>query len=405
MPCRRSCQRAGPAAVLGLPPFSPPLDMKSVRIGIVGLGNMGSSHAACIQAGRVRRLRLTAVADLHPERAARLAGVRAFASASELIASGDVDAVLVATPHYDHVPVGIEALRAGLHVLMEKPIAVHRADAERLLAAHTSRRQVFAAMLNQRTDPFYRKIRQLVRSGGLGEIRRVNWTVTDWFRPAAYYASGGWRATWAGEGGGVLLNQAVHNLDLLQWIFGPPVRVRAHCHFGRYHRIEVEDDVTAYLEFAQGATGVFITSTGEAPGTNRVEIAGERGRLVYEADRIALRRNRVPMSTFSRQSRASFARPATTDVEIRVRGHGGQHREILRNFTAAILDGAPLIAPAAEGLPSVELANAMLMSAWTGRTVELPLDGRRYARLLAGRIAGAPAEAKASARRAAAGGS
>jgi predicted dehydrogenase len=184
----------------------------------------------------------------------------------------------------------------------------------------------------------------------------------------------------------VLLNQCPHNLDLLQWIFGLPVRVRAFCRCGRYHDIEVEDDVTAYLEFANGATGVFITSTGEAPGTNRLEITAEGGRVVYEDGQIRCLRNTVPMSEFSRSSPEAFARPETVPDVITASGHGGQHLEILQNFTEAILEGKPLIAPAAEGIHSVELANAMLLSGWLGQTVELPIDGARYENLLQERI-------------------
>jgi len=373
--------------------------MKKVRLGIVGIGNMGTSHATSVLAGKVPRLELTAVADRDPARRARVPGVAGFATLSEMIGSGLIDAVLISTPHYDHTTLGIEALRAGLHVMVEKPISVHKADADRLLAAHTKRRQVFGAMFNQRTDPHYRKIRQLIGDGKLGEVRRVNWVITNWFRTEAYYGSGGWRATWAGEGGGVLLNQCPHNLDLLQWMFGRPQRVRAFCHFGKYHAIEVEDDVTAYLEFPNGATGVFIASTGEAPGTNRLEVAGEYGKLVYENDRITFTRNTVPMSEFSRKAKDGFASPKTRDVAMPALNHGGQHNEILRNFTDAILDGVPLLAPAAEGIHSVELANAMLYSAWTGRTVELPLDGKRYERALQRKIADSKFKKKLGANR------
>jgi predicted dehydrogenase len=368
--------------------------MTSVRIGIIGLGNMGASHAASIQAGKVPRLGLTAVTDVDGTRAARVSGVKAFASADELIASGSVDAVLIATPHYSHTTIGINALKAGLHVMVEKPVSVHKADAERLLAAHTHPRQVFAAMFNQRTDHYYLKLRQLIQSGELGKLRRVNWIITNWFRTEKYYASGGWRATWAGEGGGVLLNQCPHNLDLFQWLFGMPARVRAFCGWGRYHPIEVEDDVTAYLEFPDGATAVFITSTGEAPGTNRLEITAERGKIVYENDRILFLRNETPMSEFSRTSPLAFAAPETWTVEIPAKDHGGQHNEILKNFTDAILDGVPLISPAAEGIHSVELANAMLMSAWTDQTIALPLDGKQYERLLKAKIAGSKVKKK-----------
>jgi len=356
--------------------------MNKVRLGIVGLGNMGAMHAHSIRAGNISRLELAAVCDGNAAKLSPFADLPGFTAADALIASGVVDAVLIATPHYSHTTIGIAALAAGLHVLIEKPLSVHKADCERLIAAHQDKRQVFAAMFNQRTDPTFRKIRTLLQEGGLGEIRRINWVITNWFRTGAYYASGGWRATWAGEGGGVLLNQSPHNLDLLQWMFGLPVRVRAFCHFGRYHDIEVEDDVTAYLEFANGATGVFITSTGEAPGTNRLEITAESGRVVYEHDELHVTRNAVPMSEFSRTSAQAFAQPDNLDTCMPASDHGGQHNEVLQNFADAILEGRPLIAPAVEGIRSVELANAMLLSTWLDRTMEMPIDGTRFARLL-----------------------
>lgn len=363
--------------------------MSKVRIGIVGIGNMGFSHAKQVLAGKISRLELTAVADMDPAKLNRVPQVKGFASADEMMASGMIDAILIATPHYDHTTIGIKALKAGLHVIVEKPISVHRADCERLIAAYKGRekKQVFAAMFNQRTDRYYQKIRELIQSGELGEIRRVNWIITNWFRTHAYYASGGWRATWAGEGGGVLLNQCPHNLDLFQWMFGMPVTLSANCQFGKYHDIEVEDDVTATMTFKNGATGVFITSTGEAPGTNRLEIVAERGKLVYEDDKIRYTRNEIPMGEYSRTTSESFGRPATWDVNIPAAGHGGQHNEVLQNFTDAILDGSTLIAPAPEGIHSVELANAMLLSAWTQKPVTLPIDGKKYERLLKAKIA------------------
>jgi predicted dehydrogenase len=370
--------------------------MNKVRIGIVGIGNMGYSHAQQILAGKINRLELGAVADHNPAKLARVPQVKGFKKADEMMAAGLIDAILIATPHYDHTTIGIAALKAGLHVMVEKPISVHRADCERLIAAYHGRekKQVFAAMFNQRTDRYYQKIRELIRSGELGEIRRVNWIITNWFRTHAYYASGGWRATWAGEGGGVLLNQCPHNLDLFQWMFGMPMKVSAKCAFGKYHDIEVEDDVTAVMEFKNGATGVFITSTGEAPGTNRLEITAERGKVVYENDKISFTRNEMPMGEFSRTSPHSFANPGTWDVSIPAAGHGGQHNEVLQNFTDAILDGEALVAPAPEGIHSVELANSMLLSAWLDKPVTLPIDGKKYERLLKGKIAEAAKKGK-----------
>lgn len=362
-------------------------ERKYVRLGLIGLGNMGQTHAGHLLAGSVRGLRLSAVADLSPERRAQYSQVPGFATDRELLSSGLADAVLIATPHYHHTSSGLAALKAGLHVLIEKPISVHRRDCERLIAAHRDPRQVFAAVFNQRTDPLYQKLRHWVQSGKLGPIRRVAWTVTDWFRSAAYYASGGWRATWAGEGGGVLLNQCPHNLDLFQWIFGQPRRVHGFCRFGRYHDIEVEDDVTAYFELPGGAHATFITSTGEAPGSNRLEIVAENGRLVVENRAIHFTRNRVPMSEFNRTTPAFFEGPATRQKTVVVKDTGPQHVGILRNFAAAILRGEPLIAPAAEGIHSVELANAILLSSWTGAPVDLPLDAATYARWLKKKIA------------------
>ncbi len=349
--------------------------MEVVRLGIIGLGNMGSTHVGW--SPKINRLKLVAVCDLDESKLAKYPDYEHFTSASELIQSGKVDAVLVATPHYAHTTIGIEALEAGLHVLVEKPISVHKADALRLIAAWNGR-QVFAAMFNQRTDPHYQQMRKIVQSGELGEVQRVNWIITDWFRTETYYASGGWRATWRGEGGGVLLNQCPHNLDLLQWIAGMPTKMRAFCNFGKHHRIEVEDEVTAYFEYANGATGVFITTTGEAPGTNRLEIAGDRGKVVLENGTITFYRTPVSVKHVKDTSLESFATVETWTCDVPVRGNGGQHTEILQNFVNSILDGATLLSPAVEGLNSVELANAMLLSAWTDATVSLPIDPAFY---------------------------
>lgn len=361
--------------------------MKQVRYGIVGLGLMGTGHATNLAARRVPGGRLAAACDPDASRAGAFPDIPFFRDSRALLTSGLIDAVIIATPHYAHTTEGIAALKSGLHVLVEKPISVHKADALKLIKAHRSRRQIFGAVFNQRTDPRYRNLREMVRGGELGKIRRVNWIITDWFRPQAYYKHAGWRATWAGEGGGVLLNQCPHNLDLFQWIFGMPARVRGFCQFGRYHDIEVEDDVTACFEYPDGMTGVFITSTGEAPGTNRLEVTGERGRLVVEGGKFEFLRNEVPTSDFSRRTKEKFQAPPVKPVTVRLpAGTGEQHVGILKNFTAAILRGEKLIAPAAEGLHSVELANAIIMSSVENRTVDLPLSAAGYRKVLDGLI-------------------
>lgn len=361
--------------------------MEPVNIAVIGVGNMGTFHLGNI--AKEPKARLTAVCDIVPERAQAAAqkyGVKAYTSSDQLLADRPCDAVLIATPHYFHTTIGIAALQQGYHVLVEKPISVHKADCERLIAAHTDPNLVFSAMFQMRTDPHYQKIRQLVQGGELGELTRINWIITDWFRPESYYASGGWRATWKGEGGGVLLNQCPHNLDQMWWIFGMPLRVHGHCELGRWHQIEVEDQVTAYLEYPGKCTGVFIASTGEAPGSNRLEVAGDRGKLVFENGKLSYTRNETPTSVFTRTTRGMFTRPEIWEIDIPIHGVGGQHAEILGNFLDAIQTGAPLIAPAKEGIFSVELGNAMLQSGLTHQPAEIPLDGCSYEKLLMGLI-------------------
>jgi len=357
-----------------------------VRLGIVGAGGIGGMHARNVLAGKVKRCRLAAICDISEKMLAQFDGsVRKFTDIQDMLASGTIDAVLIATRHYNHVPSGLAALTAGRHVLIEKPMAVQKSQCQKIIAAHKGRKTVFAMMFNQRTDPVYRKVRELLVGGKMGEMTRVNWIITDWFRTNAYYRSSAWRATWAGEGGGVLVNQCPHQLDLLQWICGMPLTVRAFAGIGKRHKIEVEDEVTAYLEYPNGATGVFITTTGEAPGTNRLEIACDKGKIVVENKTIKIWMNDVSVEK-AIKTLPGCETPPFKYSEIKHDGTGGQHLEILQNFTDAILDGVPLIAPAEEGIKSVELANAMLYSALKGVTVRLPMAAKTFDGLLQGLI-------------------
>lgn len=355
--------------------------MSDVRLGIIGVGNIGRHHANYLLEGKVKRARLTALCSVIPQELEpyRDRGLTLFNDAESLLRSGEVDAVIIATPHYQHVTIGIAALEAGLHIMVEKPIAAHKADGERLIAAARARdRQVFAAMFQLRVEPRYVKLRQLLQEGHLGEVMRLTWINTDWFRTDAYFASSGWRATWKGEGGGVLINQCLHNLDTLQWLLGMPARVRAFCHLGRYRRIEVEDTVTAYLEWAGGATGTFLSTTAEAPGTNRLEIAGSRGRVVLENDRMVFDRNEVDAHEFNRTTTSGFAKPDTWRIEIPFGNATLPHAQLVQAFVEAILEGRAPLVEGAEGLASIELANAMLYSSLVGETIQLPLDGAAY---------------------------
>jgi len=357
-----------------------------VRIGIIGLGNMGSNHVGSV--GRIENAQLTAVCDIDREKArkfAKLSGAKAFYDAADLFRSGLVDGVIIAVPHYDHTPLTIAAFEAGLHVLTEKPIAVHKADAQRMIAAHKAHPKLrFAAMFQQRTLKAHLKLKQLISDGEIGRIMRVNWIITNWFRTQTYYNSGGWRATWRGEGGGVLLNQCPHQLDLFQWLFGMPVMLQTHLSIGKYHQIEVEDDVNTYCEFANGATGNFITTTGECPGTNRLEITGTRGRMVLEDGKISFLRTEQPVDEFCASSPQPFATTPQWNITVPYDADSAnQHQDVIANFVAAIADPqVKLIAEAEEGIRSVELANAMIYSGLNKTAVKLPLNAAQYERFL-----------------------
>jgi len=350
--------------------------LKSVRVGVVGVGSMGRVYAEAIPS--IDGLELAAVCNRTLAKIQDLPGEK-FSNHRDMIASGRVDAVVIATPHWSHPDVAIDALQRGLHVLTDKPLAVHVADGRRVLAAHVDKSVRFGVIFNERTRPVNVKIRSMIEAGELGTLRRVIWLATGLFRPHVYYASGGWRATWAGEGGGVLINQAPHDLDLLQWFTGLPVRVTATIGLGKYHPIEVEDDVTAVLEYPGGATGLFAATTGEAPGTSRVEIAGDKGKLELDTESSKLKffRNEVPTSEFSRTTKERFGRPSCQEIDVSVPDEGDgpeSHVLILENFRDAIRNGTPLLAPAAEAIRSLEIGNAMLLSGLLRRTVELPLD-------------------------------
>ncbi len=353
--------------------------MDKVRLGIIGIGNMGSEHCGTILRGEAGAITLTAVADLRESRREWAKEqlpkeVAVFVIGEELIDSGTCDAVLIATPHYDHPRLAILAFEKGLHVLCEKPAGVYTKQVRSMNEAADKAGLVFAMMFNQRTNHVYRKTHELVHSKEYGKIKRVNWIITDWYRTQAYYNSGGWRATWEGEGGGVLLNQCPHNLDLLQWICGMPSKVQAFCHNGKWHEIEVEDDVTAYLEYPGGATGVFVTTTGDAPGTNRLEITLERAKLVCENDRLMMYELKVNEREFCYTATEGFVKPEGEWRELSTDGENPQHAGVMKAFAGRILEGTPLVAEGKEGIYGLTLSNAMHLSGWLKAPVELPLD-------------------------------
>ncbi len=356
--------------------------MDKVRFGIVGFGNMGTGHCKYLNAGEIEGATLAAICDIKPAKLemAKEAypDVALFDNHMDMFKSGKIDAVIIATPHYFHPTIGIDAFNCGINVISEKPAGVYTKQVEEIMAVAKKSGLAYGMMFNQRTNPMYQKMREMVQGGELGNLYRCVWIITDWFRTQSYYDSGDWRATWDGEGGGVLLNQCPHQLDLWQWIFGMPTRIHAFCHEGKYHNIEVEDDVTAYAEYANGATGVFITTTGEAPGTNRFEITGTLGKLVAEGNTLKFTKNEVDAGEFCRTSEQGFGKPKTEYIEYKFENGGPQHKGITQNFTDHLIKGTPLLASGYEGINGLSISNAMMLSSWKNDWVNLPNDGEEF---------------------------
>ena len=366
--------------------------MEKVKFGIIGAGNIGAAHYTNFMDNKIASGELVAIADYDPAKldAVRKIGkdknpeaeakVTYFASGDELIASGICQAVLVAIPHYDHPVYAIKALKAGLHAIVEKPAGVYTMQVQEMLDEGAKHPELkLGIMFNVRTHPCFIKMRQMIADGVLGQVTRLTWIITNWFRTQNYYDNGGWRATWKGEGGGVLYNQSPHQLDLLQWIPNMmPNKIHAHCHFGKWHNIEVEDDVTAYMEYPNGATGVFITTTGEAPGTNRFEITGENGKLVFENNTLTHYKNEESMLHRIQNAASGFGAPKHEKIVVECPGTYTEHSGVLTNFCNAILGIEELNSPASDGMNGVILANAMLLSQWKNAPIELPFDGQDF---------------------------
>lgn len=359
-----------------------------VRIGVIGVGNIGFVHASCIFKGAVEGAVLAAVCDrkaqLQKEMEGYFPGVPFYTDHRKLLQDPGIDAVIVSVPHPSHSDIAIEAFSAGKHVLIEKPMDITLSKGRTLCEAAKSSGKVFGIMFNQRTGKLFAKAREIVRSGQLGQLKRSIWIITNWYRTQHYYDSGTWRATWTGEGGGVLVNQAPHQLDLWQWICGMPDRITAFCTESKHHRIEVEDDATIFAQFPGGAEGVFVTTTGEYPGTNRLEISGSRGKLVLENGKLKWWRLQKEEREFCFTSDASFSHIPMDYEQIEEENEKHGHQKILQNFTNGILHGEPLLAPGYDGINELTIQNAAYLSAWKGNLpVTLPFAQEEYDRFLA----------------------
>ncbi|HSV75091.1 MAG TPA: Gfo/Idh/MocA family oxidoreductase [Chthonomonadales bacterium] len=356
--------------------------MEKLRFGVIGTGGMGTAHCANFE--KIEEAVLTAVCDIDAgvvQAAAERFGVPGFGAAEELLDSGLVDAVLIATPHYSHPPIAIEAFRRKIHVLSEKPIAVTVSQADSMIAAALESGCAFGVMYQFRSAGVWRQARRIVEEGRLGEVYRTM-LVMGWYRSQAYYDSGGWRATWTGEGGGVLINQAPHFLDAFAWLGGLPTRLTGGTRT-RLHEIEVEDEAFATLEYANGAHGYLYASTTEAPASEVLEVCGDRGKLELRGGQLRVWDLSTSIRAHCRESTAMWGDPESVAWALERPGGGGQHREITANFCRHITSGEPLMAPGAEGLWAVELINGLILAGHTGDTVELPVDRSVYDRLLA----------------------
>ena len=349
-----------------------------VRFGVVGVGIMGRGHAERFFKEKIPGAVLSAVCDIDPKCLAwakeKDENIATFDNHISMLDSGLVDAIMVSTPHYDHPIIAIDAMDRKVHVLIEKPAGVFTKNVRKMNEKAAEAGVIFAIMYNQRTNPIFKKMREMVQSGEIGELKRTSWLITDWYRPQAYYNGDGWRASWKGEGGGVLINQCPHNLDLWQWICGMPKRVTAFAHNGKWHDIEVEDDVTAYVEYDNGATGVFVTSTADCPGNNRFEVLGDLGKLVFENDQLVHYKLNISEREFNRTNTEMFARPEAERIVVDCPGEYPQHTGVFVDFVKKINGEGELVAKGEEGIDGLTISNAMHLSSWLGKTVELPLD-------------------------------
>ncbi len=358
--------------------------MEKIRYGIVGIGNQGTFYSNFLSNGEIEHGVLSAVCDINDEKLKiakeKFPCATPFKDYKEMVGSGLCDAIIITTPHYLHPEIAIYCLDRGMNVICDKPAGVYTKQVKEMNEAARRSKAKFAMMFNQRTNCVYRKMRELVSSGEIGQLQRVNWIITDWYRTQSYYDGGNWRATWSGEGGGVLINQCPHQIDLVQWVVGKmPTTVRGFCKYGRWHDIEVEDEVTAYFEYDNGATGVFITTTGEAPGTNRFMISGTKGQLLCENDKLYLYKNDVDSQELSKTSEHGFMPPKCERTEVETDGNNPQHKGILENFSKALLGLEEQFVQGTDGINGVELMNAIELSGWkNGEAVTLPVDEEEY---------------------------
>lgn len=360
-----------------------------VKIGVIGLGPIGSMHADNLLSGKIPGARLECVCEQKPVTDPKYGGIKIYPDVDDMLRQADIDAAIVSTPSFTHFPLAQKVLAAGKHVLVEKPIALCTADAAALEDIAKKSGKVCAVMLNQRTTPLYARIRELIKGGSLGKVNRFSWTMTNWYRPDIYFTSSPWRGTWKGEAGGALINQSIHNIDIIAWVFGLPKSLRAWCEYGKYHNIEVEDEVSCHMQYGGGLSATFATSTGEHPGENRLVIACDRGFLVAAGGELSITRYKDgSISEYTANTKYMFGSPETEVTVEKFDGVGPQHVGVVSNFVGAIEGKCALEYGPEQGMLSLQIANAMLLSSWKGADVSLPICDAEYKAKLEEKMAG-----------------
>ncbi|MDD4316092.1 MAG: Gfo/Idh/MocA family oxidoreductase [Clostridia bacterium] len=367
-----------------------------VCIAVIGIGRIGSVHARNLKKGKVTGARLVAICDVQKQAYSTFCEKYGFIPCYEdyklMLEEIKPRAVIIATEHYFHTEIAEYCIENGVDVLVEKPVGVTTEAVKKLIAVSKSHPEVKAAvMYNQRTNPLYARAKRLVKSGALGKVVRINYIITDWYRSQAYYNEGGWRASFCGEGGGALINQCIHQLDLLQWIAGMPksVWVRA---FTKNRNITVENDVTALFRYEDDVFCSFSASTHELRGTNRLEIAGDKGRIVIDGLRMkyyAFAKSEGEINASTQNGYGAVQRKTLRYSYFRFKfvARLGEQRKLIQNFVNSLNNNSPLLSPLTDGLNAVELINAAYLSAWENKEIAIPIDDRNYVDMLSSKIA------------------
>lgn len=356
-----------------------------MRFAIIGVGaNVFSMHLRAIKA-HAPSIEVVGVADINPVAAEQHAeefnpGCPSFSDHRELLVKTRPDAVAILTPHPFHAPIAIDCMQSGAHVLVEKPIAVEVAEADRMIEAARQTNRLLAVNLQHRTRPEIRAAKKLISEHRLGEIQRVQMTAI-WTRTRRYYELAGWRGTWRGEGGGVLMNQSPHTLDVICHLAGQPSTVAA---WNRtiFHAIETEDTSVAILEWPNHALGTLLVSTAQAGDPEHLEIAGTRGVLQIINGHLTFRESSTDLRVFLAESDDPFGKLALESRDMPLESGGGDHSAIYANFIDAVEGGAQLVAEGSQARMSLELANALIYSSATNQQVTLPLQREAYAVLM-----------------------